>query len=1494
MIETPTAFSFDDILQVSRVFARSINIRRDFTPEEDEKVAGYIPTLPAENCLKAITEAIHPTATDRVRLVYGPYGGGKSNLGLVIARLVQSGIDYPALEPVIARIANGPRPALAVQLQEGWRTLAASGELGFITVILSGNEGSFHDATLGALMDALEKENLGHLVPKTAYTAARDRIKEWKREYEQAYERLEALLVRHDETVETLDRSLKNGRHDAYVLFCELHPLVAAGARFNSSDLSKAHEVYEAVAKELRRQGYAGIFVVWDEFGSYFEEACRLIRAERGSTELKEIEQFAEMCHGSRDHQVHFLALAHRSLQEYAEIAALGAGALDDWKRISGRFAAPHNLVNTGRQRDSYEVLGRVVQHAPDSRWAEFLACGGREAIERLATEAMRLGLFGQWHLHDLAHVARTCYPLHPATCYILPRLSGAIAQNERTLFTYTSYDEEGSMRAYLREVPPFAASDPATVDVERLFAYFTPALEAERKSVWEQYTLARYEAGGASIARMDERILQVMTIFNAIREQVPTLTVPLCRYSLGLRGEEECALFDDALGRLQELGIIYERETDHGLLFAGRDRQSITKDLDEEMRKIERTHNPVAFLRDRGGEIGSVLLPVQPIEPTEYHTRHKTRRLIQAHLVAAVDEAYIRSLSTTLTTQRDQVDGLLLFVIAETAQELEQARHLITGGLASERTLFVIPAVPLTLRPHTLQLEALANLRARGPYSDGRSGLAQLADDRRTSVRRKLEEQLRPLLKIAHQGGQSTVYLRGEAVSAITAYEDIEDYASELLARVYKLNLAIDDEGLSTRITTKNQWSGSGKARRAVVNQILRFDTLGKNERESLGFAPTAQEYRYVRGLLMACGYLDRTVTTWMLGRPKRETATAAAAVYDAITEHFFGKEGQARSVKALVQKLSGPPYGLYSASLPLLIAVAIRERASQLQFFKNDKPVNDRTLPLSDLLMDMCLEPSPYTFTNRPVSQDIHVFIEQLMTALGRRARAKEGDLIAECATALRVWISDEVTAYGRKTTRLSPEAKAVRDVALEVEGDSFRKIALDLPQRLGLESDLGRAVTSEEARGRIGAVLGDAVREVATCHNYIDGQVIDVMAALYAVSSENAEAVFRAVSRAILERVDAADPRGVDTLRPHILTLLLWAEHDHGDAAAAFGELALKLVGKTSRAAWADADIEIVRAKLVTMKDLMEGLASAEAPVTGVQRAFLGLLVSALDGDRAAVEAADDPLVEAERAARTWYQGLSDYARETRELRQDTEALRDVLKGIGRTPTRQLLLDILPQRLGLSDALATLETPETAERVRRRIQEVATRLRHTQLAVDTALAEVVAACAKLSKGSPEHVLAELRVYAEGKAASVDGALPEVVRRFLTVIRRDEPARDVFRALGRVYVGTKEDSRWTDRDVALAAEEMRAVIGAIGALAPAKTTQRTYRIAVTVGGHQTEAEIQYHDMVESAAVLVEERIMELLKVQTTRDESKLLGVAKVLNRLLEKKQRR
>ena len=71
----------------------------------------------------------------------------------------------------------------------------------------------------------------------------------------------------------------------------------------------------------------------------------------------------------------------------------------------------------------------------------------------------------------EIETAIKGCFPLHPVSTFILPRLSERVAQNERTLFTFLSAEGTATLASFL----DIYENDFTLVTPDWIYDYFEP-----------------------------------------------------------------------------------------------------------------------------------------------------------------------------------------------------------------------------------------------------------------------------------------------------------------------------------------------------------------------------------------------------------------------------------------------------------------------------------------------------------------------------------------------------------------------------------------------------------------------------------------------------------------------------------------------------------------------------------------------------------------------------------------------------------------------------------------------------------------------------------------------------------------------------------------------------------------------------------------------------------------------------------------------------------
>lgn len=486
-----------DMISVATGFQSSVNIAYDINDEA--KLKNYIPTKSALKLLEDILLSTGKESTDRARILIGAYGKGKSHIVLMILSILMKK-DITLFEKLIPVIEK-EKPELYQLIKNYY---AGKGKI--LPVVISGSSNSLAQAFLLALQRTLAENELNDIMPETNYQAAVNTIQRWKGDFPDTYEQFKGLLT--DDVEEFVGR-LTDFDPSAYEEFEKLYPSLTAGSSFNPFIGFDVADLYEEVVKALKPKGYSGIYAIYDEFSKYLENHI----ADATKSDTKMLQDFAEKCGRSADNQLHLMLISHKEITSYIDRAS--KAMVDGWRGVSERFR--HVYLNNNFTQ-TYEIIAAAIEKDQE-QWSAFV---GEHDTEFQGMKYLYSGhpLFSDTYEEGIDRVIYDCYPLHPVSTFILPRLSERVAQNERTLFTFISATGESTLSAFLKKNAD-NAFELATPDL--IYDYFEPLLKQEVYSG----NLHKYYILTSSILRkIDENqdIRSAVSEFDAVQILMQTV----------------------------------------------------------------------------------------------------------------------------------------------------------------------------------------------------------------------------------------------------------------------------------------------------------------------------------------------------------------------------------------------------------------------------------------------------------------------------------------------------------------------------------------------------------------------------------------------------------------------------------------------------------------------------------------------------------------------------------------------------------------------------------------------------------------------------------------------------------------------------------------------------------------------------------------------------------------------------------------------------------
>ena len=389
------------------------------------------------------------------------------------------------------------------------------------------------------------------------------------------------------------------------------------------------------------------VVLVWDEFGRHIESLV----AEGRTSQLNDIQTIAEFA--SRSTKIPFTIglVLHQGLFNYA--ASLPQGVRSEWKKIEGRF---QTLQYVDLSRETYSLIADLAaaRRSADAPQAAISATQAREIKEA--------GLFADFNQKELSELLSRAYPLEPAALWVLPRVAARVAQNERTLFSFLGSTDFRS------------AVTPATV-----FDYFSGLMQAD---IGVGGTYKKWLEAQTAIDRASD--------IEGGAEALKTIAVMGFNVS-GQRGVVSSTLADMALGgfgkrdKVQEVRrrllerklLLHRKHSDEVSIWHGAD-IDLRGHLEDEKNRQRLAFDVYAFLRREA--------PLSVWKPTRYNDEFRMQRYFRCTYISHNDLHSYLGDTPSAKVIPDTSDGLVLYYVPESAEQLSEAAELVCGSLRHDR----------------------------------------------------------------------------------------------------------------------------------------------------------------------------------------------------------------------------------------------------------------------------------------------------------------------------------------------------------------------------------------------------------------------------------------------------------------------------------------------------------------------------------------------------------------------------------------------------------------------------------------------------------------------------------------------------------------------------------------------------------------------------------------------------------------------------------------
>ena len=798
-----------NMISVASGFQYSVNIGYDLN--NDDKLKNFIPTRSALSLLEEILLSTNINSTNRARVLIGAYGKGKSHIVLMILSMLMKK-DINLFTKLLPLLQENPRLNQCVQNYY-------DSENKILPVVITGSNTSLPQAFLLALQRTLAENNMLDIMPETNYKAAVAVINRWKAEFPATYNQLQEAI---DEPVAVFLDKLIDFDTTAYEQFERIYPTLTAGSVFNPFLGFDVTELYENAVRGLRAKGYTGIYVIYDEFSKFLEANI----SEASMSDTKMLQDFAEKCNRSGASQLHLMLISHKEISNYIDV--LPKQKVDGWRGVSERFSHIHISNNFSQ---TYDIIASVIQKEP-TLWQQF-------CLEHSADfDDLCHGFISHPIFSDIVEAERSkylysCYPLHPVSTFILPRLSERVAQNERTLFTFLSAEGTSTLPNFLSSYTD-ASFEVITPDV--IYDYFEPLFRKDVTSgaLHDTYILTQTILNKLEPQTLETKIIKTLSLIYILEqfEKIkPTKGEIASIFSINHTPEE----INQAIQNLIEKEyVIYLKRSNNYL----RLKETSGVDIRQQISNAVATQGEKFSVK----ETLNVANFDSYIYPSRYNDSREMTRFFSFEFIE--EDEVTSDVNWSIKSEKIEADGVIYGIIPKSEESIKRLQSILLQTSQDEqRFVFILPKKFRRIQNVVREFSAVTTLR-NAAIND------KVLFDEYEVIYEDLREVISDFIgAYTHPEEYKSIYIHAGKQQAITRKAALTELLSKICDVVYALTPVINIEAVNQNDIT----SVSKNSRAKVIAALLR------NELEpNLGLAGSGQEVSIMRSTLVKTGVLS------------------------------------------------------------------------------------------------------------------------------------------------------------------------------------------------------------------------------------------------------------------------------------------------------------------------------------------------------------------------------------------------------------------------------------------------------------------------------------------------------------------------------------------------------------------------------------------------------------------------------------------------------------
>jgi hypothetical protein len=890
-------------------FLPSINIKLDYGLRQH--IERYLPTPQHAKVFRSTLEGFIKKGK-HAHLVIGPYGTGKSLLATLLANIVTKKVHSEDILE-LAKKFQTVDPSIFDLLIEFNDT-----EWTYIPVFLSGNEGEFNQAIQKALYQSLNEH--GIVIALSSQSKSIEIVvRRWEKEFPSVY-------MSFVETVETLFGDLQSFWNDIYALnqrtinwFVDYYHQQTAGASLPILEV-RLFDFLVPLLKELAQQKI-GLFFIYDEFGRYMQSLSQ----KNIHNEMEALQDLAEISE-REPYNLHIMFISHQNVAYYAN--GFEEEVQKEFRRIEKRF------TSSWIESDKATVV----------RLAHLLTEPYRTPLpkldyEQLRRDVLKTGIYEHLTSQEQEElIVKGSYPLHPIALYALPIIADQVAQNERTLFTFLQ-------DSYSNGLPIIYDHVKSWVLLEHLFDYFEQSFQdTERHSdIYKQIRLYYSSYKRISNSENSETLKRILKTICMAHISKISQVLKVNEWFLQFALPDLSSCLPQLLAELKQTkSVIFRQTTEQYELFQGSD-----IDFDKLLFEKRRETN---YSRRQRMQILTNYLSRPYYLSRSYNDEKNMIRFATVQLVMASEILNEQLQDLTAFLENDMADALIIYVLAETREEVQKVLYRLAQQTYDDRILFAVSTQHTTGLTDTIydviNLERLEKDKA--------------FIEQDILIREELEVVKVDKVKVLHRFVREfedfldTIqwFWCGKTYSISSEYH-LTRLLSRLMKKVYNSTPVIKNEAFNRRKITSVQ----KRAACTVIDHIFYH-----SEEERLGLTGWGPDY-LIYATVLKNNNLHNGYIFLDIEESDENIKVLAKKVFKYLKDQPTGIWQEI--INIFIQR----PFGIRKPIIPVLLATILKDKWRFLTLKKRGMLVTELS---GELLYEMLAEPDMYEYVYQQVKPE------------------------------------------------------------------------------------------------------------------------------------------------------------------------------------------------------------------------------------------------------------------------------------------------------------------------------------------------------------------------------------------------------------------------------------------------------------------------------------------------------------------------------------------